>query len=242
MKYNYHAITLDKRDIGETDRLYTFYTRESGLMRVPARAIRKGEAKLAAQVEDFVLSHITIAKNYGHGTLTGAVAEEYFVALHENYHALLCMDRARSVFLVTVGENDCDEHMFILFVRYISQLNILAQGNLCDENYIRMHWITNAFLIKLFALEGYTFDVKKCCICKKRVTETRNGFSISHGGVLCIHCFGKECICYIDPDTLKAMRIIQDNKLRSLTKVVVHDKVYKQLERIVSDIEQWIMR
>ena len=242
MKYNYHAITLDKRDIGETDRLYTFYTRENGLMCVPARAVRKGEAKLTAQVEDFVLSHITIAKNYGRGTLAGAVAEEYFVSLHENYHALVCMDRVRTVFLATVGENDCDDRIFILFVRYVAQLDTLAKDELCDENYIQMHWITNAFLIKLFALEGYTFNVKKCGVCKKKVLETRNVFSTSHGGVVCMHCFSNEHFCYIDPDTLKAMRIIQSNKLHALTKVVVHDTVYKQLERIVGDIERWVMR
>lgn len=243
MKQNYHAITLDKKDIGETDRLYTFYTYEVGLIRVPARAVRKGKAKLASQIEDFVLSHITIVQNYGRGILAGAVAENYFVALHKNYEALNCVDTVRGVLLTTIGENDCDKNIFALFVQYLTQLDEIAQKQEDTEQQLKLQWITNSFLIKLFALQGYTFNIVKCCACSGTICETRNGFSAQHGGILCANCFGDtEYLSYIDPDTLKALRIIQSNKLQSLSKVAVHNNVQVQLWRIIMDIERWIMR
>jgi recombinational DNA repair protein (RecF pathway) len=75
------------------------------------------------------------------------------------------------------------------------------------------------------------------------IKETRNGFSVSRGGVLCISCIKTgEHLSYIDPDTLKALRIIQKNKLQLLPKVVVHKNVQLQLKRIIIDIEKWVMR
>jgi DNA repair protein RecO (recombination protein O) len=241
MKYNYHAITLDKKEIGETDRLYTFYTYEKGIVRVSARAVRKTKAKLAAQVEDFVFSHITIAQNYGRGILAGAVAEDYFENLHKNYFALVCVDEVRNVLLTTLGENDCDRNIFVLFVQYLKQLDILAKKKV--DNRKKMQWITDSFLIKFFALQGYIFNVKSCCVCKCKLQEERNVFSPQKGGIICFKCVDKrEYINYADPDTLKALRIIQDNKLQALTKVVIHADVQKQLKKIVIDIERWIMR
>jgi len=242
MKYNYHAIALDKMDIGEADRLYTFYTLENGLVRVPARSVRKGKAKLATQVEDFVLSHITIAQNYGRGTLAGAVAEDYFVSLHENLSALECVDSVRMVFLSITGENERDERVFMLFVAYLEEMNNLSCKRDSKYHNTNLNWFTYAFLIKLFCLQGYDFHTYKCSICNSKINEIRNGFSAASGGVLCGECSCNEYFCYIDPDTLKALRVIKDNNLTSLSKVIIHDDVHKQLKRIVYNIEKWVMR
>ncbi len=242
MKHNYHAIALDKIDISEADRLYTFYTLEKGLIRVPARSVRRGKAKLAMQVEDFVLSHITIAQNYGRGTLAGAVAEDYFVSLHENLEALECVDNVRTIFLSIMDENECDEHVFVLFIAYLEGMNKLAQKQNFKKYNTDLKWFTHAFLIKLFCLQGYDFHTHKCSICRGKINEIKNGFSASSGGILCATCSCDEYFCYIDPDTLKALRVIKSNNLKALSKVIIHEDVHKQLQNIVYNIEKWVMR
>lgn len=239
MKYNYHAITLDKKEIGETDRLYTFYTRENGLMRVSARSVRKSEAKLAAQVEDFVLTHITIVKNYGYGTLAGAVAEDYFDELHTNFTALTCVDRARKVFLTLIREHDADARVFDLLASYLQMVNDFAARSRNRD----VQWITSAFLIKLFGLQGYVFDAKRCGIClgvpQKHV---RHVFDIHSGGVVCNACAQGPHLCAADVDTIKSLRAIHDHALHRLGKIIVNDAVNRQLHAITVHIEQWIMR
>lgn len=242
MKHNYHAIALDKRDIGEMDRLYTFYTLEHGLVRVPARSIRKVNAKLPAQVEDFVLTHITIAKNYGFGILAGAVAEEYFDALRNNYDALTCADIARNVFLTVIGENESDERVFYLLVEYLREINVLADYHDHKNNYVQLQWMTNAFLLNLFRVQGYDFDTTKCCVCKKNLEHKRNGFSAHRGGVICAQCFAGNQYCSVDPDTVKALRVVQTNHFTSLAKVVIHTDVQRQMSAVLCDIERWVMR
>ena len=65
MEYRYTAIVLKKREIGETDRLYTFMTREGGKVRAKAVGVRKSEAKLASSLETLMLSDIAIVRGKG---------------------------------------------------------------------------------------------------------------------------------------------------------------------------------
>jgi DNA repair protein RecO (recombination protein O) len=244
VKQNYHAVTLDKRDSGEMDRLYTFYTLENGLMRVPARSIRRSEAKLAAQVEDFVFSHITIAKNYGRGTLVGAVAEEYFNNLRGSYEALLCVDHARRVLLSVIGEHDRDQKIFALLVSYLQKMEQLSRKEQSMQIDEQMWWMTYAFLLQLFELQGYIFDAKTCTLCREYPDVfTRNLFDARCGGLVCMHCIkDKNDVCMIDTDTIKSLRIIHDNHIDVLSKVIVHKDVNRQLGNIIAHIERWIMR
>ncbi len=243
VKQNYHAITLDKRDVGETDRFYTFYTHENGLMRVLARSIRKSDARLASQVEDFMLTHITIAKKNGYGILAGAVAEEYFSSLRSHYYALSCIDKARHLFLSSVREHEPDQEIFLLLSMYLHHIEHLSTYEYCDDITEKMDWMTNAFAVQLFGRLGYIFHVKSCCLCHDKMTGTQNGFSAYHGGVLCDVCVKNFQHClYIDVDTIKSLRVICDNHFDVLHKLVVHRRVNTQLFRVVDDIERWVMR
>jgi len=242
MKQNYHAITLDKIDIGEADRLYTFYTLEKGLVRVPARSVRKNNAKLTSQIEDFVLSHITIAQNYGRGTLTGAVGEKYFEYLRGDYNALVCVDRARSTVLAVIDENQIDKNVFLLLVEYLRHMDEVLSDKQVNSEGMQLEWITYVFLIKFFALQGYEFQLTKCSECKNKIKETKNCFSVSSGGIVCKKCNRDKYFSYVDPDTLKALRIIKNNHLDKTSKLLVNENVIVQLKQIVDNIERWIMR
>ncbi len=237
MKYNDYAIALQKHDIGETDRLYAFYTLEKGLMRVQAKSIRKMQAKLPTQVEDFMLSHITVAQNYGAGVLSGAVVEEPFVQLRSDYDALQCVDLVRRVFLKTVEEHAPDKKLFLLFVQYLREMDALSRDG---KPVARMEWITNAFLMRFFSLQGYAFHVSTCCVCGTRLRAEKNGFSVHRGGIVCPQCFAAHQCFAVNADTIKALRIIQTNQLSSLTKVMMHATVYKQMNVIVRDIVRWV--
>lgn len=242
MKKDYHAIVVDKKDIGEMDRVYTFYTRENGLLRTIARSVRKVDAKMASQVEDFTVVHVSIARSNGVGMLVGAVAEKYFTQIRQNFNALLCVDRARRIFLSLTPEHDADENIFDLFVNYLMEINELAHNPHIDRKNEQMEWITQSFLIQFYELSGYVFDTHVCCICHKKVACTRNGFSAYKGGLICDQCSIGHHVCIAGPDTIKALRIIHTNQLHALRKVVVHKDVHHQLGRITNEIAQWIMR
>lgn len=241
MKQNYQVITLDKKDIGETDRLYIFYTREEGLMTVPAKGIRKSQAKLAAQVEVFNFSNITIAKNRGRGTLTGAISENNFNVAKQNYQALKEIYRARDIFLRIIYGHEVDQNIFDLLLNYLRKIEQIVQLENSTEKII---WLTNAFIFKLYYLQGYTFHFVHCQGCKVLISNSDNNYFSAHsGGVVCPQCSPKiNFKNKIDINTIKALRLIIKNDFRNFTKVSVDQKVNNQMSIIGKDVLRWVMR
>ena len=241
MKINYQAISLDKKDIAETDRFYTFYTKEIGLLQVPAKGIRKSQAKLAPQVEIFTFANISVAKNQGRGTLAGAVAENQFNDLKSNYEVLKEVYRAKKIFLRLIFGHEPDQKVFELLLNYLEILNELAKNK---ENHEKVIWLTNSFIFKLYLLQGYKFSFTHCQQCKKKISDQEFNFFSSHtGGIVCQGCAKKiKFKNRIDINTIKALRLITKNTLKNLTKVSVDNKVNAQMSITIKDILEWILR
>jgi DNA repair protein RecO (recombination protein O) len=242
MKQNYQAIILDKKDIAETDRLYIIYTQEEGLLTVPARGVRKSQAKLAAQVEVFNFSNITIAKNRGRGALTGAVLENNFQAIKNHYLTLQEVYRVRAIFLKMIYGQEADSHIFQLFLQYLKLINQRASKEVIKEDEII--WLTNSFLFKLYYLQGYTFRFLNCQECKKTISHLKNNFfSASSGGIVCHQCAKKiKFQSLMNVNTIKALRLIVQNDLKNLAKVQVDQLVNNQMTIITKDVLRWVMR
>ena len=241
MKINYQAISLNKKDIAETDRLYTFYTKEVGLLHVPAKGIRKSQAKLAPQVEIFTFANIAVAKNRGRGTLAGAVAENPFTNLKNNYEVLKEVYRARDIFLRLMYGVETDPAVFNLFLEYLKIADKLSKSKNVTEKIV---WLTNSFLFKLYRLQGYIFSFITCRECGKKISEQEHNFFSTHvSGVVCQSCSRKvKFKNSIDINTIKAFRLIVKNDLKNLNKVSVDSKVNNQMSVIVKDILEWVLR
>lgn len=241
MKQNFQAIVLDKKDIGETDRFYTFYTKEIGLLKIPAKGIRKSQARLSAQVELFNFVNIVVAKNRGKGLLAGGIAEQYFFDLKNNYFSLTEVFRARDFFLKIIYGHEVDQKLFLLFLEYLNLINGLSSEENLEK---RVTWLTNSFLFKVYFLQGYHFSFQECHVCKKVVLSGENNFFSSlASGIVCQDCARNvKFKNQIDANTIKALRLLTKNNLTNLAKVLVDDKVNNQMSVVVKDILTWILR
>lgn len=238
MKENYLAIPLGKIDLGETDRLYTFYTREKGLIRMKARGIRKPHARLAPHVEEFVLTHITVAQNYGFGTLAGGVSEQSFTALRSDYTSLVLLSELGETLIHLVRGEERDEHIFSLLVTLLHTADdALVRGE--DHT----SYLIDCFLIHLYDRLGYRFPLTTCAICGTRIAAGEHSFNAYAGGVLCNTCARSHTHnMMIHEDTLKTLRLINQFDLVDLQKVEVTPIVLRQLRLVTAHISMWIMR
>lgn len=241
MKINYQAISLNKKDIAETDRLYTFYTKEVGLLHVPAKGIRKSQAKLAPQVEIFTFANIAVAKNRGRGTLAGAIAEHSFTDLKNNFEVLKDTYRAKDIFLRLMYGVETDPAVFDLFLEYLKVANELTKSENIEGKIV---WLTNSFLFKLYQSQGYNFSFVNCRECGKKISEQELNFFSTHvSGVVCQECGKKTKFKNrIDINTIKALRLVTGNNLDNLIKVSVDSKVNTQMSILVKDILEWVLR
>jgi len=247
VKENYLAVALGKRDVGEADRLYTFYTKEEGMLLVGAKGVRKMGAKLAAQTEDFMLCRIVIAKNFGPGTLAGAYSEKNFPCLRGDYDALCTLQRIKRIFVRLMRNEQQDQYVFDLLVDLIDAIERSAaqsfprQGK--EESYKIQEYLGSIFLLKLYASMGYRFPLDRCSGCEKTLEPQKNFFCAYDGGVLCSDCARSMSYSVpLDVGTLKAMRLINGNNFLQSQKIIITKRIASQLQVITDHIATWIMR
>jgi DNA repair protein RecO (recombination protein O) len=239
MKENYYAISLGKKDIGEADRLYVFYTREKGLVRVSARGVRKASARLSGHIEDYSVSHISIARNNGPGTLAGAYSEHSFGAIRESYVALESLERVKKYVTRLVQAEQPDERIFVLLLTFF----IIVESCAKEGREAEVQFLANVFLLKLYDVLGYKFLLRQCATCGEKLTKDRHVFSAYGGGVVCAACARNERFgITLDIDTQKTLRLIATNNLEQLQKVKVSDRVVQQSQSLANHIIEWILR
>ncbi len=70
--YTTRGIVLSQRAIGEADRVYSILTRDFGLLRARALAVRKASSKLRGILEPFSLSSVSLVRGKDYWRLTSA--------------------------------------------------------------------------------------------------------------------------------------------------------------------------
>jgi len=238
VKENYLAIALGKKDIGETDRLYTFYTREAGMMRVSAKGIRKPHARLASHVEDFVVTRITIAKNHGPGILSGAFSEHTFDTMRMQLDAVMVLMYVRDVFVRMISGMERDDVLFDLYVDFLHA----SDAVIANDRTRSIVFLAEAFFIKIFFALGYGFTLTHCMHCRS-VIDAREHFFVVGRGVICAQCAQQEKnTIRLSVHTIVFLRLVKQHQLRDIAKVRITAEVERQVRLLSRQTVTWIMR
>ncbi len=239
MEYKYTGIILDKRDIGETDRIYDIYTLEQGKVSAIARGVRKPQAKLAGHLENFCLVDLTIMKNKGLGNISGSIVENNFANLRQNLGGLEKVFSTIKLFKRLVNNEEKDDKIFYLLLDY---LNIVNEKKKLRENdcHIRQELISQGFVFKLLDLLGYKIEVNKCVKCGNKLFAEKNFFDYSLGGITCFGCSQKSNTrMLINNNAIKIIRIFFQHNLRTLEKLKISSRDAKELKKISQTFIKW---
>ncbi|MFZ5982113.1 MAG: DNA repair protein RecO [Patescibacteria group bacterium] len=230
-EFKYTAIVLGKADVGETDRIYTFYTRESGKIRAMGRGAKKSTAKLAGNLETGNLVEVWVMKGKGLGNISGAIALDHFSNLRLDFEKL---DSLLAVFKILgrlISEEEKDEKVFDLLLGYLRALDQQENERI----------LTLGFLFKFLDSLGYRFQMNECVLCQRKLEAEGNFFGFPEGGVICSKCSSSEANkMRISADEIKLVRIFLANNLSSLSKIKVSDKSLMNLRRISEGFLKWI--
>ena len=234
MDYKYTGIILDKKDVGETDRIYTIYTLENGKIRVLAKSVRKANAKLAGFLENFTLAEIFIAKNQGMGKITGAIVLNSFSKIKENLESLQNVFASLKIFGKLVGEESGDENVFHLLKGYLETIEKI------NDNH-QSELVSLGFSFKIFEELGYKIEAGSCMECQERIREGENFFDSERGGIVCGKCSSKSGNkIRVNNNAIKILRIFFQNSVKSLAKLRAEKKDLNNLEIIKKEFLSWI--
>jgi DNA repair protein RecO (recombination protein O) len=215
MELRLTAITLRKREVGETDRLYTFYTKELGKVQAKAIGVRKSQAKLAAALETLTLSDVTIVRGKGNGRVAGATVEEYFPGIRSDYTTLSLALAAAAEFDSVVGLEQPDPALFSLFHEYLSLLDGVAGNGAATT------LLTEAFFVKFLDELGYRIEADTCAVSGNTLGRgSRCFFSPAAGGIVSEEHAGRESVV-VGENAVKLIRLFLGNRLRSVLKLRV---------------------
>src|SRR3989344_3753754 len=73
-KYHTEALVLGNRELGEADRVVALFTRDFGLVRARASAIRSERSKMRYAVQDYARARVSLVKGKRGWRLAGAAA------------------------------------------------------------------------------------------------------------------------------------------------------------------------
>lgn len=238
MELRYNAIVLRKKEVGETDRLYTLYTESAGKLQLVAKGVRKPEAKLAGQLETLMQGLVIVVKGRGAGKIAGAVAEQSFVYLRHDLDILKRVMEAVSIFERLVGWEEGDKTLFDLLLKYLSLANDLAK----DQRKDKILLLSEGFLFQLFAHLGYEIETGICVVSgQKLAAGERHFFSPSAGGMLRgEHAHQTHGALPVSESVIKLIRLFLHNKLETLSKVTVTDKDLREARQVATRFYQWI--
>lgn len=240
MEIRYNAIVLRKKEVGETDRLYTFYTETAGKIQLVAKGVRKSEAKLAGQLETLMQGLVIVAKGRGTGRIAGAVAEQNFLSLRVDGEILKRTLETVNIFERLIEWDEPDKELFDLLLLYLTLIDTLAKQG--EEKKILL--TTEGFLIQIFAHLGYAIETNQCVVSGNRLQKGgRHFFSPSAGGILSEQeSYRAEDAFVVSESSIKLIRLFLSNRLDTLDRITVSRETLREMNLIVMRFFQWIGR
>lgn len=239
MEYRFTGIMLRKREVGETDRFYTFYSREQGKVTAIAKGVRKAEAKLASALETATLSEIMVARTRGTGKITGAVLEQSYPALHHAYEIVREVTRFFADVDRLIEAEEKDEELFALLRDYLDAAERAAVEDLPIG---QARLLTEAAYHKLFILLGYQLELRSCVVSHERLQAGERFFlSFESGGVVLeAHARDLRDAQPVSENAIKTLRLMVREPLPQVSKLILDTKTLDELSRIRSNYRRFI--
>ena len=176
--YRTPAVVLKRMDLGEADRILTFYSRDHGKVRAVAKGIRRGTSRSAGHLEPFAVADVLFAVGRDLDVVSQADTLEAFRQLREDL-----VLTTHAYYLVELVDLLTEEHeenraVFDLLVDGFRQLGAAA-----DHRQVLI-----SFHLHLMEALGYRPELRECVGCHAKIAPERNRFSPQQGGALCSPC------------------------------------------------------
>jgi DNA repair protein RecO (recombination protein O) len=227
--YRTLGLVFKKEDRGETDQLFTVYTKDFGKLEILGKAIRKISSKLRSGADIFYLSEIEFIQGKVYKTLTDAILIGSFKNIKRDLGKLRVGYQIAEVLDNLVRGEEKDEEIWKLILDTFKKLD---NPLLFATNYFLIRYF---FIWNLFSVLGYEPEIYRCSVCQKKIYPGKLYFSSSEGGVICTLCSKKiKKLKIVNDDFIKILRIILKRDWVTLKKLKF-EKIQEKLLKDISD-------
>lgn len=227
LNYRSRGIIIKKENRGESDRLFTVYTKNFGKLEIFGKAIRKISSKLRSAADIFYLSELEFIQAKNRKTLTDAIIIEKFENLKGDLGRWEIACRISKILEDFVRGQEPDAKAWELLAFSFRKLNG-PQKKSEDPSLVYYYFFWN-----FFSLLGYSPELYSCALCRRRITPQNMYFDSRSGGLVCADCHGgvkkgKE----IKTETVKLLRVILKRNWEILSRIKIKKDDLRQIELV----------
>jgi DNA repair protein RecO (recombination protein O) len=222
--YRTEAVVLRRMNLGESDRLLTFFSPELGKFRAVAKGVRRPGSRKAGHLEPFTQVRLLLARGRELDVVTQAEAVELFLGLQSDLERL-----GHAAYMVELLDQFTVEEggSRPLYELIVAGLHELSKGGTPEA-------VVRYFELRLLDLIGYRPELFHCLGCGEDIQPQAQFFSASEGGVLCPACgASREDAWPIRLPVLKVLRHYQRSDLPAALAPHVSAGVHGEFEQLM---------
>ena len=180
-----HAIVLATRNLGEADKLVTFFTQRQGKIKGTAKGARRVKSRFGGSLEPFTYCQVILFQKTRDSLYRIQQADilNSFRELREDLERILWASRVTALTSVMTPEGEANPALFNALLETFTTLQEQDK-----------ELATRLFEIRLLQYTGYQprLDTERCLRCQVKLDPQTIFFSPIHGGIICKNCSGRE--------------------------------------------------
>lgn len=173
----FRGIIMKESDVGEADKILTFFTKEYGKLHARAKGARKAKSKYMASSQIFSYGDFVVFSGNNFKSVTQADIIESFYDIRTDYEKLAYGSAVLEIIDKSTYEESENQEILRLILRTLQQLNKKdADGKL----------VFSAFIFKYLQISGYTPELAACVACGEEIDL--NLLYFGPEGLVCKNC------------------------------------------------------
>jgi DNA repair protein RecO (recombination protein O) len=180
--YKATGINLKAMPMGESDRLLTILTSDSGLIRAVAPGSRKHQSRLGGRSDLFVINDWLVIKGKGLDKVVQAETVRTFPGLSQHLGRLTASQYLAEVALFMALDDNSQADLYHLLIEHLERIETSRPEVLLAA--------LSHGLYHLLALAGVAPEVHRCCVSQREIvpnlldSDWKVGFSGTAGGLV----------------------------------------------------------
>lgn len=223
------AFVISGQDLGESDRLITFYTKARGKVRGIAKGAKRSRHRFVNALEPFTMLNLSMVppRTTALNRIDSTEILDNFPLLRNKIDCYIMASLCCELVNLWTKENDPQADLFKLLRWYLNSIN---EG---------FHPLKTTLFFKtlLLALAGYAPDFDLCLLCKRPPMGNYVFFKLHAGGFICSECRKSEEKTHkINLGTLKSLKHIQNGSLDNLHRLTMTNEVLEESWSLIKSI------
>ncbi|MFA8439574.1 DNA repair protein RecO [Pueribacillus sp. YX66] len=219
------GIVIRSTDYGESNKIITIYSRDSGKIGMMARGAKKPNSRLSSISQLFTYGHYLYRSYKGLGTLSQGETIHSFRSIREDL-----FKTAYAAYIVELADKLTED-----FVASPTLFNLLYYSlYFINENFDE-EVITFIYETKMLAFAGITPQLHNCAHCTN-AEEEYVAFSVKEGGYLCHRCLHADPhYIRISRATAKLLPIFLTMDIKRLGQISLKKSTRSEIKRVLDE-------